>query len=320
MHSRFSERKEPMRRAALVLSLAILNTFALFGNTASAGQQGTPSAVADPELAARFFEATFNADTPATDLLKSGFVFHLVGEPDMDAGAFVAFIAGFRAAFPDLHIAVQTAFGQGDRIATYWTLRGTQEGPYQDIPATHKAVLGVPGDAIFRVADGQIAEVWAIVDTVGILQRLGVWLGSGALAEAGPPSPLPGTPPDPDSVATVERFYVAWSTGDMDTMAQLQPGWDQRNYIAWQGIFSSSYTIEDVVASGDLVMVRLTLTGTQIGSYGDLPPTDRPIRIGEMDLWRVQIGQPTGYWHVWDNFGIVQQLLAPATPAATPTA
>jgi predicted ester cyclase len=170
------------------------------------------------------------------------------------------------------------------------------------------------------VADGQIAEAWAVFDTVGLLQQLDVWPGSASPANAGPASPPPGTPPDPDSVATVERFYAAFATGDMDTMAKLQPDWDRRNYIAWQRIFASHHTIEDVVAAGDLVVARGTLTGTQIGAYGAIPPTGRAFCIGVMDLWRVQNGQLTESWGVWDNFGLTQQLLATGSPTATPSA
>jgi steroid delta-isomerase-like uncharacterized protein len=349
-----------MRRAAIVLSLAVVvNAVAVGPAAASLVPAGTPAAAtpvatADPALAARFFDLSFNQGNPtAAGLLTPDFVFHLVGRPDMHAGAFAAFVGELRAAFPDLQIGVQTAFAQGDRVAARWALRGTQEGPYPGIPATHKAVVGVPGHAIFRVAGAEVAEAWAIVGEVGLLQQLGAWPGPADPAAAGPPSPTPGAPPDGDTMGLVARLSAAADAGDTATVDQLlaadfvahprggpPPGTSRLNHSAsrrppargatapgragfhqnddaWRAIFPDSRSvIEDVVAAGDLVMVRVTTTATQRGAFGPIPPTGKTVTFAAMGLWRVRNGQLVDTWTVWDHLGLVQQLRGVATPPA----
>jgi len=53
------------------------------------------------------------------------------------------------------------------------TVRGTHQGEFQGIPATGKAVevwLMVTS----RIADNKIVEEWQLVDTLSMLQQLGV--------------------------------------------------------------------------------------------------------------------------------------------------
>lgn len=320
-----------MRRFLLPASLLVVVLAVSPGAPAAATTQPTP--IADPALAARFFVIAFNQGTPAAAPLTPDFVFHLVGWPDARAGSFARFITSLRMAFPDLHVAVQTAFAQGDLVAARWTLRGTQDGPFQGIPATHRTILGVPGHAIFRVAGGKVAEVWAIVDRLSLLQQLGVFSGSAAPADAGPSAPAAGTPPAGDSEAIVRRFYTAYAADDLSALNQvIAPDWvghpvgagtasgrtrfDQ-NYAAWHAIFPDTHhVIDQIVATGDLVMVRVTIHGTQRGAFGDIPPTGKATAFEAFDLWRVANGQLAELWSVQDIDGLLQQLQGTATPAA----
>jgi predicted ester cyclase len=52
-------------------------------------------------------------------------------------------------------------------------MRGTHNGPLMGIPATGKPVT-VGGIDVFRIAGGQIVELWQHFDQVGMLQQLGV--------------------------------------------------------------------------------------------------------------------------------------------------
>ena len=54
-----------------------------------------------------------------------------------------------------------------------WIMRGTHNGPLMGIPATGKAVT-VAGIDVFRIAGGQIVELWQHFDQLGMLQQLGV--------------------------------------------------------------------------------------------------------------------------------------------------
>jgi steroid delta-isomerase-like uncharacterized protein len=78
----------------------------------------------------------------------------------------------FHTAFPDLVITVEDTITQHDRVATRFTIAGTQTGPFAGVAPTGKRVL-ITGIAISRVANGRITEQWDQADMLGLLQQLG---------------------------------------------------------------------------------------------------------------------------------------------------
>jgi predicted ester cyclase len=79
----------------------------------------------------------------------------------------------FTNAFPDLHITYEKMIAEGDMVAGRFTLTGTQQGDFAGIPATGKQV-SVTGHDFVRVVDGIVAEHWVEMDTLGMMQQLGV--------------------------------------------------------------------------------------------------------------------------------------------------
>ena len=59
-----------------------------------------------------------------------------------------------------------------DKIASRQTVTGTHLGDYRGLAPTGKPVV-YEEMFIIRFADGQIAEVWGVVDTLAQLQQLG---------------------------------------------------------------------------------------------------------------------------------------------------
>ena len=84
----------------------------------------------------------------------------------------------FRGAFPDLSFTIEDQVAETDKIVTRYTVQGTHLGSLMGIPATGKQGT-ITGMGIYRIADGQIAEVWSNWDTWGLLQRMGVILPPG---------------------------------------------------------------------------------------------------------------------------------------------
>lgn len=78
----------------------------------------------------------------------------------------------FHTAFPDLVITVEDTITQQARVATRFTIRGTQTGPFAGAAPTGKRVL-ITGIAISRLAHGRITEQWDQADMLGLLQQLG---------------------------------------------------------------------------------------------------------------------------------------------------
>ncbi|MCP2246583.1 ester cyclase [Lentzea aerocolonigenes] len=67
-------------------------------------------------------------------------------------------------------------------------------------------------------------------------------------------------------------------------------------------------TTEDVVAEGDKVVYRNTVTGTHLGEYRGLPPTGRSVRYDEIFIIRFADGLIAEIWGVVDVFAQLRQL------------
>ncbi len=76
------------------------------------------------------------------------------------------------AAFPDFHVVLDDMVGEGDKVAKLWTLHGTQQGEFQGIPPTGKAVT-MTGATLYRIAEGKIVELTWSYNMLGLLQQLG---------------------------------------------------------------------------------------------------------------------------------------------------
>jgi steroid delta-isomerase-like uncharacterized protein len=67
-------------------------------------------------------------------------------------------------------------------------------------------------------------------------------------------------------------------------------------------------TVEDAVAEGDKVALRVTIRGTHQGALMGTPPTGKPIAISGMSLWRIADGKIVERWESADMLGLMQQL------------
>jgi steroid delta-isomerase-like uncharacterized protein len=73
------------------------------------------------------------------------------------------------------------------------------------------------------------------------------------------------------------------------------------------------FEIHEMLAEGEMVAFRSTMTGTHLGPFQGLPPTGKPISVAHMHFVRLIDGKTTDLWHVWDVAGLMRQLGA-ATP------
>jgi steroid delta-isomerase-like uncharacterized protein len=84
-------------------------------------------------------------------------------------------VAGWRAACPDLSIAVADVLAEGDEVVVRWIATGTQTGEWQGLPPTGKHVR-VTGQSTFRIVQGKIAREWTQLDWLGLYEQLGFTL------------------------------------------------------------------------------------------------------------------------------------------------
>lgn len=74
------------------------------------------------------------------------------------------------------------------------------------------------------------------------------------------------------------------------------------------GIPDMELPIEDVVAEGEKVLVRLRVRGTHGGELMGIPATGRKIDIGVLDLFHIRDGKLIEHWALLDNLGLLRQL------------
>jgi steroid delta-isomerase-like uncharacterized protein len=78
------------------------------------------------------------------------------------------------------------------------------------------------------------------------------------------------------------------------------------------------FTVEDVIAEGDRVVVRWRNRGTHVGDFLGLPASGRSFDIAGIDVYRVAGGRLAEHWHVVDQLTMLIQLGFIPAPAATP--
>jgi steroid delta-isomerase-like uncharacterized protein len=73
-------------------------------------------------------------------------------------------------------------------------------------------------------------------------------------------------------------------------------------------------TIEDIVAEGDKVVIRMTWTGTQKGEFMGVPPTGKRVSWAVIDILRMVEGKCVEHWGQMDQMSLMQQLGAMPAP------
>jgi predicted ester cyclase len=79
------------------------------------------------------------------------------------------------------------------------------------------------------------------------------------------------------------------------------------------GIFRTAFpdfhhTIESLIAEGDKVVVRSTLSGTHTGEFFGIPPTANKVSLAQIHIARVVNGRLIEHWNNEDDLGFMQQL------------
>ena len=68
------------------------------------------------------------------------------------------------------------------------------------------------------------------------------------------------------------------------------------------------YTVEDMIAEGDKVVARLTVSGTQQGAFLGIPSTGKHATITDIEIFRIANGKAVENWVQADFLGLLQQL------------
>ena len=135
--------------------------------------------------------------------------------------------------------------------------------------------------------------------------------------------------------ATFSRFHDAVNSGDLDVIATtideviapdavfhapMPPGTTaaQAQKLIWATLLRAfpdiHVEVEDVIAEGDKLVIRDTVTGTHQGEYLGVPPTGKSVRYNEIFVLRFTAdGRIAEVWGVVDALTQHKQLgLIPA--------
>jgi steroid delta-isomerase-like uncharacterized protein len=129
--------------------------------------------------------------------------------------------------------------------------------------------------------------------------------------------------------ATFTRFSDAMNTGDPEVISKtidelVEPDAQIPNTLpieatgaqVLKGVFGRLHrafpdlhiTVEDVIAEGDKVVSRNTVTGTHQGEYMGIPPTGKSITYNEIFVIRFVNGRIAETWGVLDVLSQMRQL------------
>jgi steroid delta-isomerase-like uncharacterized protein len=70
----------------------------------------------------------------------------------------------------------------------------------------------------------------------------------------------------------------------------------------------SRFDLEDLVAEGDKVVARVSVSGTQRGPMLGLAPTGKRVRTTGIEVFRFEDGKMAEHWATFDALGMLQQL------------
>lgn len=86
------------------------------------------------------------------------------------------------------------------------------------------------------------------------------------------------------------------------------------------GFPDNRHRVEEMFAEGDMVVERVTLTGTHGGEFMGIPPTGRKIEVQEIHIYRLKDGKAVEHRVGRDDLGAMRQLgiVADAMPASGP--
>jgi predicted ester cyclase len=81
--------------------------------------------------------------------------------------------------------------------------------------------------------------------------------------------------------------------------------------------------VEELLADGDKVVERTSVSATSKGEFAGLPPTGKPVAWTELHIYRIRDGKVAELWSEMNLLGLTQQLAGAAGAAdglSAPTA
>lgn len=96
----------------------------------------------------------------------------------------IANIRQYHEAFSDMEVSVVLSIADedGEYVCSHLEYTGTHDGELMGIAPTERTVQ-TTANAIYRIEDGRVAEIWVIADLYGLFNQLGAQPMTGPLAD-----------------------------------------------------------------------------------------------------------------------------------------
>jgi len=82
----------------------------------------------------------------------------------------------------------------------------------------------------------------------------------------------------------------------------------QYEAMIYKGFPDLHDTIEDIIAEGDKVWVRVKVTGTHSGEYRGLAPTGKKVTVTYVGIYRIVDGKAVERWSAYDMLDFYKRL------------
>ncbi len=310
----------PFRRSTLAVCLVNV-MFGCLAQTVTADSEANKALIRD-----RWLPMMRTADqTIADEIFAPGFTCHAPHYPQ--AGT----LAGYRvevinagAVVGDWQVVLEDLITEGDTVVGRFTAGGKM--PPAGVPYTNTWII------FFRFVDGKIAEEWWQYDLLGVQEQLGAIPATRNSYTWGEASTVTGAPGDPSTNKNiVEQSEEIWNTSDVALMGEIfavdfvnhDPAlphvMDLESLKGFIGLTHAAFPdfhaeTDDMIAEGDTVAVRRTVTATHQTDFMGIPATGRKIQWTGMTTYRIADGKIVESWWSYDALGMMQQLTTPEWP------
>lgn len=115
----------------------------------------------------------------------------------------------------------------------------------------------------------------------------------------------------------IPEFFSEVFVADYRPYASPRTGHDAIRAMverAWVAFPDYHEELHEVLADGDHVAARITISGTQLGQWGLLPPTGKRVEFGEIVILEMQSGKVIHQRGIADNLTALRQLGVLAMP------
>ena len=102
--------------------------------------------------------------------------------------------------------------------------------------------------------------------------------------------------------------YIAHAPAGIEPAPLDSDGWTQFLSGFLDGFPDLHLEVEDAAADGEMVAQRILFTGTHTGVFQGLPPTNRHVTFGGLEINRMVDGKVAEHWFYLDQVTLLEQL------------